>query len=51
MIATMTPDDVTTKRFQATKFREGYDQDQVDEFLDQISPDDFLGGGAAPEDR
>ena len=29
-------------------------EDEVEkfrEFLDQISPDDFLGGGAAPEDR
>ena len=32
----LTPEDVINKRFQPTKFREGYDQDEVDEFLDQI---------------
>ncbi|EHM89602.1 DivIVA domain-containing protein [Actinomyces graevenitzii] len=32
----LTADDVLNKKFQPTKFREGYDQDEVDEFLDQI---------------
>ena len=33
----LTPDDVVNKRFQPTKyFREGYDQDEVDEFLDEV---------------
>ena len=32
----LTPEDVVNKRFQPTKFREGYDQDEVDEFLDEI---------------
>jgi DivIVA domain-containing protein len=32
----LTPDDVINKRFQATKFREGYDQDEVDDFLDEV---------------
>ncbi|EMY34230.1 antigen 84 [Arthrobacter crystallopoietes BAB-32] len=32
----MTPEDVVNKRFQPTKFREGYDQDEVDDFLDEI---------------
>ncbi len=32
----LTPEDVVNKRFQATKFREGYDQDEVDDFLDEI---------------
>ncbi len=32
----LTPDDVVNKRFQATKFREGYDQDEVDDFLDEV---------------
>ena len=32
----LTADDVLHKKFQSTKFREGYDQDEVDEFLDQI---------------
>ncbi len=31
-----TPEDVVNKRFQPTKFREGYDQDEVDDFLDEI---------------
>ena len=29
----LTPEDVVNKRFQPTKFREGYDQDEVDDFL------------------
>jgi DivIVA domain-containing protein len=32
----LTPEDVVNKRFQQTKFREGYDQDEVDDFLDEI---------------
>lgn len=32
----LTPEDVVHKRFQPTKFREGYDQDEVDDFLDEI---------------
>src|SRR5690606_38002909 len=28
--------DVLNKKFQATKFREGYDQDEVDDFLDEV---------------
>lgn len=32
----LTPEDVVDKRFQATKFREGYDQDEVDDFLDEV---------------
>lgn len=32
----LTPEDVVNKRFQTTKFREGYDQDEVDDFLDEI---------------
>lgn len=31
------PQDVVDKRFQATKFREGYDQDEVDDFLDEVA--------------
>jgi DivIVA domain-containing protein len=30
------PEDVVNKRFAATKFREGYDQDEVDDYLDQV---------------
>ena len=32
----LTPEDVVNKRFQPTKFREGYDQDEVDDFLDEM---------------
>ena len=32
----LTADDVLNKKFQATKFREGYEQDEVDEFLDEV---------------
>jgi DivIVA domain-containing protein len=28
--------DVAAKRFQPTKFREGYDQREVDDFLDRV---------------
>src|ERR1700755_563529 len=31
-----TPEDVVNKRCEATKFREGYDQDEVDDFLDEV---------------
>ena len=30
----LTAEDIVNKRFQSTKFREGYDQDEVDDFLD-----------------
>jgi DivIVA domain-containing protein len=30
------PEDILSKRFLTTKFREGYDQDEVDDFLDEI---------------
>ena len=32
----LSPEDVVNKRFQSTKFREGYDQDEVDDFLDEV---------------
>jgi DivIVA domain-containing protein len=35
-MALLTADDVLGKKFQATKFREGYDQDEVDDFLDEV---------------
>lgn len=38
----LTADDVLNARFQATKFREGYDQDEVDAFLDRVV--EALGG-------
>jgi len=30
------PEDILSKRFLTTKFREGYDQDEVDDFLDEV---------------
>lgn len=35
----LTPEDIVNKRFQPTKFREGYDQDEVDDFLDEVVVD------------
>jgi len=32
----LTAEDLVNKRFQSTKFREGYDQDEVDDFLDEV---------------
>jgi DivIVA domain-containing protein len=32
----LTPEDIHYKKFQPTKFREGYDQEEVDAFLDEI---------------
>ncbi|GAA3936831.1 DivIVA domain-containing protein [Pseudoclavibacter caeni] len=32
----LTPDDVLNKRFTTTKFRDGYEQDEVDDFLDEV---------------
>ncbi|WP_174721959.1 DivIVA domain-containing protein [Actinomyces qiguomingii] len=33
---TLTTDDILNKKFRATKFREGYERDEVDEFLDEV---------------
>ena len=33
---TMLASDVTAKRFRPTKFRQGYDQGEVDTFLDRV---------------
>lgn len=35
-MALLTADDVLNKTFQSVKFREGYDQVEVDEFLDEV---------------
>ena len=35
-MALLTAEEVLNKKFQATKFREGYDQDEVDDFLDEV---------------
>jgi DivIVA domain-containing protein len=32
----LTPEEVVNKRFTIVKFREGYDQDEVDDFLDEV---------------
>jgi DivIVA domain-containing protein len=32
----LTADDVLKTRFRSTKFRDGYDQDEVDDFLDRV---------------
>ncbi|MFV0460266.1 MAG: DivIVA domain-containing protein [Actinomycetales bacterium] len=32
----LTPEDVISKTFQATRFAEGYNQDEVDDFLDEV---------------
>ena len=35
-MALLTTEDVLNKKFQYVKFREGYDQDEVDEFLEEV---------------
>lgn len=35
-VALLTPDEVLNKKFQVTKFREGYDMVEVDDFLDLV---------------
>lgn len=32
----LTPEEVINKRFQATKFKEGYNPEEVDDFLDEV---------------
>lgn len=32
----LTADDIVKKRFRTTEYREGYDQTEVDDFLDQV---------------
>lgn len=32
----LTAEDVLNQRFQIVKLREGYDQDEVDDFLDRV---------------
>ncbi|MGO1860063.1 MAG: DivIVA domain-containing protein, partial [Agrococcus casei] len=33
----LSPDDLLTKRFEETRFRDGYDQEEVDDYLDEIA--------------
>lgn len=35
----LTPDEIVNKSFETTRFRDGYDQDEVDNFLDEIVTD------------
>src|SRR5690554_1832057 len=35
-IMALTPDDVVTKQFQHVRFKDGFDPDEVDDFLDEI---------------
>ncbi|MDO5701661.1 MAG: DivIVA domain-containing protein [Bowdeniella nasicola] len=35
-MALLSADDVLNKKFSQTKFREGYDQEEVDDFLDEV---------------
>lgn len=35
----LTPEDIFNKRFSSTRIREGYDQDEVDDFLDEVLAD------------
>ncbi len=46
----MTPDDVLNVKFAATKFRDGYDQDEVDAFLDRLRVE-FAGASASTAPR
>ena len=32
----LNPEEIVNKRFSATKFRQGYDEEEVDEFLDEV---------------
>lgn len=32
----LTPDDVANKRFKVVRFREGYDETEVDAFLEEV---------------
>ena len=36
-MAQLSAEDVTSQKFKATRFREGYDQDEVDKFLEEVT--------------
>ena len=55
----LTPEDVQNKRFSTVRFKEGYDEEEVDAFLDEVEAElrrllsengdlRSRGGGAAP---
>ena len=46
-VKVLTADDVQSKKFHGTRFREGYEQDEVDSFLDHVVETlRYLEGGA-----
>ena len=46
-VKVLTADDVQSKKFQGTRFREGYEQNEVDSFLDHVVETlRYLEGGA-----
>ena len=47
-MALLTTEDVLNKKFQYVKFREGYDQDEVDEFLDEVVSTHLLPADGKP---
>ncbi|OJV81238.1 MAG: hypothetical protein BGO37_17470 [Cellulomonas sp. 73-92] len=47
----ITADEVLAAKFQSTKFTEGYDQDEVDDFLDRVVATLRAREGGAPADR
>ena len=51
MCAMTTADEVLNVKFQSTKFTEGYDQDEVDDFLDRVVATLRAREGGAPAER
>ena len=51
MSGMITADEVLAAKFQSTKFTEGYDQDEVDDFLDRVVATLRAREGGAPADR
>ena len=48
-VKVLTADDVQSKKFHGTRFREGYEQDEVDRFLDHVVETlRYLEGGTQP---
>jgi len=51
MSGMITADEVLAARFRSTKFTEGYDQDEVDDFLDRVVATLRAREGGVPADR
>jgi DivIVA domain-containing protein len=51
MSGMITAAEVLAAKFQSTKFTEGYDQDEVDDFLDRVVATLRAREGGAPADR